>query len=260
MSADQDLTYFDSLCEEEQSLQENYSRLNKVLQTLKSLTTPGKSDADQLSLLHSLQESQKELIDSSIDLRYVKYNARESQVTVSKRSRRNASHSKLQSLEGLREYITLWELSNKETLDYINLLQRLSVDLAKQIEISDPEKSAFEVNRWEPTDRMQTIVEQLADPNVDSALLNSQLVEYMDQIKMERAKYTIENKHSLQETLIELNKEVNYWRRNWNAIENLMFGDNSHSIKRMIHSIDILRSKLADKNQIEGDGMDVNMS
>lgn len=251
MNADQEFTYFDSLCEEEQYLQENYSKLHNVLKTMKSLAQPGKSDEDRLQLLYSLQSSHQELVDSSIGLRYVKYKTRESQVISSRKFRRSGEYNGLQDVEGMREFITLWEVVNKEMLDYINLLQRLSVDLAKQIEISDPEVNEFDLNNWTPSSAMQAILEQFADPQVESSRLKLLLVQYMDQIKMERAKYTIENKHSLQEKLIELNKEVNYWRRNWNAIENLMFGDSTHSIKRMLQSIDLLKSKLAENEQTE---------
>ncbi|GAV48192.1 hypothetical protein ZYGR_0I04890 [Zygosaccharomyces rouxii] len=260
MSADLEFTYFDSLCEEDQALQQNYEQLQDVLQILKNLAEPGKSEDDQLQSLQYLAESHEKLVSSSIDLRYTKYKTRESQVTNGKRFRRNENHSKLQNVQGLKEYVTLMEHVNKESLDYVNLLQRLSVDLAKQIEISDPEVSEFVVDNWSPPDGMQSILEQLADPDNDSTHLQSQLDQYLDQIKMERAKYTIENKYSLQETLNEVNKEVNYWRRNWNAIESLMFGDSAHSIKKMLQSIDLLRAKLEEPDQSCEKDLNVNIS
>ncbi|GAV53208.1 hypothetical protein ZYGR_0AI04920 [Zygosaccharomyces rouxii] len=249
MSADLEFTYFDSLCEEDQALQQNYEQLQDVLQILKNLSEPGRSEEDQLQSLRNLAGSHEKLVSSSIDLRYTKYKTRESQVTSGKRFKRNENHSKLQNVQGLREYVTLVEHVNKDSLDYVNLLQRLSVDLAKQIEISDPKVSEFVVNNWSPPDDMQSILEQLADPEKDSTQLRSRLDQHLDQIKMERAKYTIENKYSLQETLNEVNKEMNYWRRNWNAIENLMFGDSAHSIKKMLQSIDLLRTKLEKPDQ-----------
>lgn len=249
MSADLEFTYFDSLCEEDQALQQNYEQLQEVLQTLKNLAEPGKSEDDQLQSLRNLANSHEKLVSNSIDLRYTKYKTRESQVANGKRFRRNENHSKLQNVQGLKEYVTLMEHVNKESLDYVNLLQRLSVDLAKQIEISDTEVGEFAVNNWNPPADMQSILEQLADPEKDSTQLQLQLTHYLDQIKMERAKYTIENKYSLQETLNEVNKEVNYWRRNWNTIENLMFGDSAHSIKKMLQSIDLLKTKLEEPDQ-----------
>lgn len=249
MSGDLEFTYFDSLCEEDQALQQNYEQLQNVMQILKNLTESEKSEDDQLQSLRNLVGAHEKLVSSSIDLRYTKYKTRESQVTNSKRFRRNENHGKLQNVQGLKEYVTMIEHVNKESLDYVNLLQRLSVDLAKQIEISEPGVSEFVVNNWNPPHDMQLILEQLADPKKDSTQLQSQLDQHLDQIKMERAKYTIENKYSLQETLNEINKEVNYWRRNWNAIENLMFGDSSHSMKKMLQSIDLLRTKLEEPIQ-----------
>lgn len=244
MSRDSESNYFDMMCEQEQVLQENHRQLHCVIGLLKDLANPEAPEADRILLLQSLSKEYKRLTSSSVDLRFIKYQTRESQISALKRTRRNINPSKLQTIEDLGEYITLHETVGRDSLEYINLLERLSVDLAKQIEIADPAVTEFVVDNWNPPKGIFAILEELENPDTDAADLRSRLSRYLDQIKMERAKYTIQNKYSLQETLRNLNKEVNDWRKEWDSIENLMFGDSSHSMKKMLQNIELLKSKL----------------
>ena len=61
---------------------------------------------------------------------------------------------------------------------------------------------------------------------------------------MARAKFGLENKYSLKERLSTLTKELNHWRKEWDDIEMLMFGDDAHSMKKMIQKIDSLKSEI----------------
>lgn len=257
MSRDSESPYFDMLCEQEQVLQENHRQLQCVIGLLKDLANPETPEADQILLLQSLSKKYKDLISSSVDLRFIKYQTRESQISALKRTRRNINPSKLQTIEDLGEYVTLHETVGRESLEYVNLLERLSVDLAKQIEIADPAVTEFVVDNWNPPKGIFAILEELENPDTDAADLRSRLSRYLDQIKMERAKYTIQNKYSLQETLSSLNKEVNDWRKEWDAIENLMFGDSSHSMKKMLQNIELLKSKV--ESQMTSEEVSVNM-
>lgn len=240
-------SYFDTLCEQEQVLQENHKQLHSVIGVLRELASPAKSEADQVQLLNSLSKEYQSLTANSIDLRYVKYKAREAQVAASKKTKSNDAYRKLRDLEGLAEYVTLFESINKDSLEYVSLLERLSVDLAKQIEIADPSVTEFVVDNWNPPAGIYSILEELGDPNIDASDLTSRLGGYLDQIKMERAKYTIQNKYALQEVLQNLNKEVSCWRKEWDSMENLMFGDSSNSMKKMLQNVDSLKSKLAEE-------------
>lgn len=235
---------FDMLCEQEQALQENYRRLDAVVKVLKELAETGKTEPEQVQLLQSLSEEYHQLVGSSIDLRYVKYQTREAQIAALKRTRRNDDYTRLKNVEGLAEFVTLYETLNIDNLKYVNLLERLSVDLVKEIEIADPSVTEFDVDMWNPPKGIFEILEELALSGTDMASVRSRLTGYLDQIKMERAKYTIENKHSLQGILRDLNKEVSNWRKEWDSIENVMFGDGSNSMKKMLQNIDSLRTKL----------------
>lgn len=246
-----DNSCFERLCEQEQALHENYQHLNGVLQVLRELTDASKDESGQMNALRSLSEGYSSLVASCVDLRFAKYQARESQVAALQRTRRNSNYARLQSVENLAEFITLVETISRNYLTYVNLLERLSVDLVKEIEIADPSVTEFVVDRWNPPKALQPILEDLADCNTDPEAANDRLDGYLDQIKMERAKYTIENRHSLQGILRDLNKEVNDWRKEWDAIENWMFGDSAHSMKKMLQNIDSLKSKLQLEERLE---------
>lgn len=236
--------YFDILCEQEQALQENHRCLDSVCKILRELAEPEKDETEQVQSLRLLSEKYQELVGSSISLRYVKYQTRESEIAALKRTRRNGDYNRLQNIEGLSEFVTVYEKISSDYLKYVNLLERLSVDLVKDIEIADPTVSEFVVGKWNPPKGILEILEELADPATDVSAVRSRLDGYLDRIKMERAKYIIENKHSLQGALRDLNKEVSSWRKEWDSIENVMFGDGSNSMKKMLQNIESLKSKL----------------
>lgn len=242
---------FERLCEQEQALHENHEHLGSVLKRLHELADPDKDEASQIAALKSLAEEYEALVASSVDLRFAKYQTRESQVAALQRTRRNGDYVRVQNIEGLGEFITLRETINRNHLTYVNLLERLSVDLVKEIEIADPSVTEFVVDKWNPPKELQAILEELGESGTDATA--ARLDGYLDQIKMERAKYTIENKHSLQGTLRDLNKEVNDWRKEWDSIENWMFGDSAHSMKRMMQNIDSLRSRLEPTDRLQND-------
>lgn len=237
-------TCFDRLCEQEQALHENHGHLGSIFEILHELADPNKDESSQIDALKSLSEEYKSLVASSIDLRFAKYQTRESEVAALQRTRRNGDYARLQGIEGLPEFITLFEIIGRNHMTYVNLLQRLSVDLVKEIEIADPRVTEFVVDKWNPPKGLQPILDELADCETDVEAATARLDGYLDQIKMERAKYTIENRHSLQKILRDLNQEVNDWRKEWDSIENWMFGDSAHSMKKMLQNIDSLRAKL----------------
>ncbi|QLQ77843.1 hypothetical protein HG537_0A00900 [Torulaspora globosa] len=246
-----DNSCFERLCEQEQALHENYRHLSSAFKVLHELTDLGKDESAQMDSLRSLSHEYSSLVESSVDLRFAKYQARESQVAALQRTRRNSNYARLQNVKSLPEFITLLETISRNYLTYVNLLERLSVDLVKEIEIADPSVTEFVVDKWNPPKGLQPILENLADCNTDPEIATARLDGYLDQIKMERAKYTIENRHSLQGILRDLNKEVNDWRKEWDSIENWMFGDSEHSMKKMLQNIDSLKSKLQLQERLE---------
>ncbi|EJS43394.1 thp2p [Saccharomyces arboricola H-6] len=257
MTREEGRTYFESLCEEEQSLQESQTKLSNILDVLLELTNPKSSDDLLSESLIKLPALHQDLLKSATRLRYDKYQTREAQLLEDSEAGRDTSAG-VRNQKSISEYYSTFEQLNRDTLRYVNLLQRLSVDLAKQIEVSDSSVTVYEVDNWGPSEKLQGILEQYCAPDTDIRGVDSQIKNYLDQIKMARAKFGLENKHSLKERLSTLTKELNHWRKEWDDIETLMFGDDEHSMKKMIQKIDSLKSELkapsrANSMDAEGD-------
>lgn len=243
--------YYDALCDQEQVLQENHGHLVSVIGTMKSLNEEV-DDQELLTRLNKLSKNVKELMDSSVELRYRKYQARELRIVSMQQKSGNEEEVKmLQRNERLREYIDILDAINRDSLTYVNMLGRLSVDLAKQIELSDSSVTEFIVADWKPPQEVQGILENFLDLDETTRKLDDQLDRYLDGIKMERAKYSLENKYALQEQLKSLEKEVSYWREAWVDIEKLMFGDSAQSMKGMLRSIQKMQSRLTDAERVK---------
>ncbi|CAI4039542.1 hypothetical protein SMKI_08G2100 [Saccharomyces mikatae IFO 1815] len=243
MTREEGRTYFESLCEEEQSLQESQTNLLNILDILLALANPKSSDDLLTESLKKLPDLHRELIKNSIRLRYNKYQTREAQLFENAETGRDITAG-VQNRKSVSEYYSTFEQLNKDTLRYINLLKRLSVDLAKQVEVPDPSVTVYDVDKWVPSEKLQGILEQYCASDTDIRGVDAQIKNYLDQIKMARAKFGLENKYSLKERLSILTKELNHWRKEWDDIEMLMFGDDAHSMKKMIQKIDSLKSEI----------------
>ncbi|EHN02025.1 Thp2p [Saccharomyces cerevisiae x Saccharomyces kudriavzevii VIN7] len=257
MTREERSTYFESLCEEEQGLQESQTNLLNILDTLSALANPKSSDDLLVESLKRLPTLHDDLIKSSIRLRYDKYQTREAQLLEDAETGRDILAG-VQNRKTVAEYYSTFDQLNRDTLKYINLLKRLSVDLAKQVEVSDPSVTVYELDNWVPSEKLQGILEEYCAPETDIRGVDAQIKNYLDQIKMARAKFGLENKYSLKEGLSTLTKELNHWRKEWDDIEMLMFGDDAHSMKKMIQKIDSLKSEIkslpgSDPVDAEGD-------
>lgn len=250
MGAVDNESYFESLCAQEQYLQTNYSETQSIIKILKSLANEEASDEEIIALLKKLTDKYQSLTASSIDLKYSKYDTREAQIAMMNLGEKGARGSELDSVPDFQEYSLLVENINKELLVYMNLLGRLSSDLAKQIELTDTAVTPVIVDDWCPPEEILSILEKFTTETTKTSELRSKLQHYLDQIKMERARFTLENEYSLKETLDKLNMEVNYWRKEWDNIEMLMFGDGPNSMKRMMKNVNTLRSKMMNTMEV----------
>ncbi|KAG0655734.1 hypothetical protein C6P44_005454 [Monosporozyma unispora] len=261
-SVENGIEYFDSLCELEDYSQTNYEKLQAVLKTLKKLLECEKSnnnDTEILNLLNILARDYEGLLGSSVDLRQAKYQARESEIQSADQMETD-NHTRLNRTpfgDDLIEYIDVMEDIQRDSLRYTTIVERLSIDLAKQAEVSDPEVSKYDMNDWKPSKELQDVLDRFYDDNDKVYEINDGIKSYLDQIKLARAKYTLENKHQLQAKLSQLNKEVSHWRKEWDSMETLMFGDDPKSMKSMLHNIESLKQTLIEEKQQEQDDMDV---
>lgn len=248
--------YFDSLCELDNYSQTNFEKLQDVLKTLRKLLECQNSpnnDTDILGLLDVLARDYEGLVETSVDLRQAKYQARESEIQ-STEQMETINHNRLNRTpfgDDVRNYINVLEDIQRDSLRYTTKVERLSADLAKQAEVSDTEVSRFDMNDWKPSKELQEILDKYFDENNDTHAIKNDVKSYLDQIKLARAKYTLENKHSLQVRLSQLNKEVNQWRKEWDSMETLMFGDDPKSMKSMLSTIGSLKQTLINEKQQE---------
>ncbi|CCK70337.1 Thp2p KNAG_0E00690 [Huiozyma naganishii CBS 8797] len=247
--------YFDSLCELDQHLLSNHESLQNTLDQLSSLvgnlssSDNAGTDADAIGLLDELSTQFEDLLSTSVDLKYNKYHTRECQILHAKNLQSiNWNLSRSQFGPNLREYVTYIETINKNSLEYLNLLGTYAVDLARQIEISDPSVSHFDIDDWKPPRKLLEILDKFQSEDCEPIKIRDELQSYLDNIKLSRAKFTLENKHILQDKLGVLSKEVSYWRKEWDNIENMMFGEGSDSMRSMLQTVDSLRSKINDEN------------
>lgn len=248
MASDNENSYFESLCEMDQVLQSNHEVLQETIQILMKLTNDSANDGELLKYLEALHDSYDKLVESSTDLRYSKYKTREHQIS-------NVNKMDIENREfiigrntwpDLRQYITLLDNINKDSIAYTNLLNKLSVELVKQIDVSDPQISEIVFDKWKPPAELQKIVDNYYESDTETRDgLNDKLTKYFNSIKLSRAKYTLQNKYLLQRHLTELNKEANYWRGELDSIEMLLFGDGPHSIRKTLQNVDKLKTKLS---------------
>lgn len=249
--------YFDSLCELDNYSQENFEYLQTVLSELKELVNSSdSSDNDVIKQLEQLSRDYKALVESSVNLRYSKYQTREAQIQ-SHEKMESDNHVRLSRSpfnEDVREYVTVMENIQRESLEYSNLVERLSVDLVRQVEVADPEVTSVDMDDWKPTKDLQAILDDYCKENKEDLYsINHKVKDYLDEIKLARAKHTLENKYNLQDKMSRLNSEVSRWRKEWDSMETLMFGNDPRSMRSMLHTIETLKSSLIENDKKEED-------
>lgn len=268
--------YFDSLCELDNYSQTNFEKLQDVLKTLLKLLqlqpsitnnpntisgienveeTDTVNDNDIIKLLNILSRDYDSLIETSVALKQAKYQAREAQIR-SAESMETANHTRLNRSpfgNDLLEYVNILETIQRDSLKYTTLIDRMSVDLAKQVEVSESNVSNFDMDNWRPPKELQGILDKYSNMDEDVSIINDDLKDYLDQIKLSRAKYTLENKYQLQTKLNKLNSEINQWRKECDSMESLMFGDDPRSMKSMLKTIRSLQQRLMDEREQEQD-------
>lgn len=264
--------YFDSLCELDNYSQANFEKLQDVLKTLlkllklqsstidTSITTRNVENEDTtnaiddniiIKLLDTLSRDFDLLIETSIALKQAKYQAREAQIQCAE-AMETDNHTRLNKSpfgKDLTECVDVLECIQRDSLRYTNLIDRMSVDLVKQVEVSDPNVSRVDMESWKPSKELQEILDQYSNTDRDLSKIDDDLKDYLDQIKLSRAKYTLENKYQLQTKLNELNNEINQWRKECNNMESLMFGDDPRSMKSMLRTIGSLKQRLIDERE-----------
>lgn len=247
-----ELEYMESLSQLKGKLDTNYELLQNLLEVLSGIV---RSDDEQevLQLLNKLKDYYDKLISSSTDLRYSKFQSLEARLSdIDQLETQN--HILMSNKEILGddviEFISVWEDIQQDSLRYLNLLNTLSVQLARQIEVENVFK--YDMNDWEPSDDLKQLIEQhLLETNeagtgedTNSKPVDLQVKEYLNNLKLTRAKYAVDNKYNLKEQLDSIQKECQYWKQEWDNIESMMFGNSPRSMKTILHKVETMKTRL----------------
>ncbi|CCE61604.1 hypothetical protein TPHA_0A05300 [Tetrapisispora phaffii CBS 4417] len=244
--------YFEALCAEEENVHANYGELKKMVSILKDLTNEDSSDEELISKLKELEKVHYAVKKSTADLKFSKFKVRNTEVNVIENSKLNGNNdyqhdligNKINEVENIKEYIETIENLNSDLMIYTNLLGRLSVGLIQQVQVSNTENSEIMINDYPPPEEIVSILEKFNTETTETDDLRGQLDDYLQKIKMDRAKYTLENEYLLKDSLLTLSKEVNYWRKEYDNLEMLMFSDGPNTIMKMMKNVDSLRLKV----------------
>ncbi|CUS23029.1 LAQU0S08e00562g1_1 [Lachancea quebecensis] len=228
------------------SLDLNYAYSSELIESLFELSSDS-SDDKTIGAIHALQKTFCSFTTSLADLRDENNNALESYNTKKKlepfanvaKSRLSATLDESGNPSALLSYIDEINTGNDLSLEHINLIGRLSSILIEMLptELDDSTQNLELSQILEAYDINSTV-------NEDTECLKEKLLDWIDSVKLEKARYSLENQHILRDSLKNLTLEVTRWRENYDSIEGMMFGENANSISQMLHKVQELRPQL----------------
>ncbi|CCH59612.1 hypothetical protein TBLA_0B07960 [Henningerozyma blattae CBS 6284] len=239
-------SYFEALSEQEGQLEASHDSVQKTINLLIQLANDNDDDNHKLELLKRLNDEYPKLLKNNTDLYHGKFNAISAKIENEPAPLTIHDSNVLadEAKDSLEECVNEIEEIYRNSQKYINMVNRLSVDLAKQIETADIRKDKYIVDNWLPPKEIEEILQEFTDDDSEAVRLRARLEQYLDQLKMERVKYTLENRYTIEDKLILANKEVNRWRIEWDKLETLMFGRGPNSLKNMLQKNEQLAEKL----------------
>lgn len=267
-------TFVDLLDEQQGFLEESYEQVNEALRLLYKLADENEADEKKIKTLKKLQEEHPALVKSMANLKSNQSSVMESYNTKVKispsadtaRSKLFFSYKDASNPDNLFIYTRELRNLNRSWMIHVNLLGRLSMKLCRQLE-STGDTSKIVINRTNPPQEIDEILkqydslrsegendEQIID---DANELRYNLLQYIDNIKFSRARYSLENKYLLKDLFEKLTKDVANWRQQWDSLENMLFGESGNSMKKVVQKIESLKKDL-DNSPEPADG-DVDM-
>ncbi|SCU79441.1 LADA_0B00672g1_1 [Lachancea dasiensis] len=237
------------------SLEVNYNHADQLFDYLETILMNSTEKSAQIAALQKMSGSFAQLTMSMADLRDDHTSVVESYNTklklapladVAKSRLTVTSNSDGQASEML-EYLNEVNDSHNLQLEHTNLIGRLSSNLCDAASaFSQVEKEDyFDLESW-----LQSYKSE--DASVETReILKSRLVSWITSIKMEKARYLVENQHILRDMLKSLTSDVAQWRTNYESIESMLFGDAHNSIAKTLLDITNLRQELDRKSEDE---------
>lgn len=242
------------------SLDVNYAHSSELIESLSVLSSDS-TDDKMIEAIRALQTTFHSFTTSLADLRDENINAMESHNTKRKlepfanvaKSRLSATFDENGNASTLLSYIDEVITGNNLNLEHINLIGRLSSVLIEMLP-SELDDSTQNLELAQILEAYNTD----SKGSEDTDCLKEKLLDWIDSIKMEKARYSLENQHILRDSLKALTMEVTRWRENYESIEGMMFGENANSISQMLHKVQRLRPQL-NSGSGEGQEEDVKM-
>lgn len=247
------------LCEQEEHLTITENCVLDLLDSIDAvLQDTGLNDDALNSKLDSIQQKRDALLEALIDLRASKFETKEDYVLILDRLedeliKRKRSHKIL----GIKESAEILEKFQMESLQYTNMLHRLATEIAVLNRDDNPVIASGPNPRERPslTTRVNAsflpstgilqLLNRLHEPQADTNQLRTELTTLLDNVKFSRAQYQLENKYVLHEQVLDLTRQVNRWRKEWDDIETLLFGDGPRSIKSVVKNVENLKQQLS---------------
>ncbi|CEP62607.1 Thp2p LALA0_S05e09406g [Lachancea lanzarotensis] len=240
------------------TLKSNHQHSNELLDNLALLIEESVDDVHKMEALSAMRHTFGQFIMSMADLREEHTNVIESYNTKLKLGpSADVAKSRLAvsvDSEGNESELfqLVYEMCENYNLhmEHINLVGRLSSKLC------DPALASRSAagDRDDAFDLKQILeaYNSLGDEDVeDTANLKLQLLRWTDSMKMENARFTLENQHILRDKLKSITAEVTQWKKNYESVENTMFGEDPHSIMQTIQRIQKMKPQLVLAKQEE---------
>lgn len=244
----------DLLSEQQGQLDENYRNAMGVLDALETLAAPEQHKEEQVAALHALKAQSEPLLRSLVMLRVNNVNCVEAYATRAKIGpASDVAKSKLHASAGdnsagnvlglvarVRELQMTW-------LQHLQLVNQLSVELAYPLGRRGSEHVT--VNReGPPPELVAALAAYDAGPDAPAAAeLRAELLRYLDDIKATRARYLLENKYLLADSLRQLTRDVSSWSQKWESLEGTLFGDAPSSLRSLLRSVDTTKATITQK-------------
>ncbi|AET39877.1 Thp2p Ecym_5093 [Eremothecium cymbalariae DBVPG len=246
--------YMDLLNVQQGYLDENYNKVQEILDILDGLVDENLSDEEKVKLLKSLSDERSRLFKSLINLRVNNTNCIETYNTKIKigpasdiaKSRLKATPTDISSGDNLFNYLKEVRQLHIAWLKHLKLLNALAVDMCYPL-VNQEDTENIAVNKEHYPRELAPVLEEYdaygADIE-DIRNLRSKLMQYFENIKSSRAKYLLENKYLLADSLKELTKLVAAWSQKWEHLENILFGDSPASLRKLLQTMETVKASL----------------
>ncbi|AGO10674.1 AaceriABR205Cp [[Ashbya] aceris (nom. inval.)] len=243
--------YMDLLTEQQGQLDDNYRNALGVLDALEALAAPEQHKEDQVAALRSLQTQSEPLLRSLVMLRVNNVNCVEAYATRAKIGpASDVAKSKLHATAGddgpdnVRSLVTRVRELQMAWLQHLQLVNQLSVELAYPLGSRGGQHVTVD-REGPPPELAAALAAYDAGPDAPAAAaLRAELLRYLDNIKATRARYLLENKYLLSDSLRQLTRDVSAWSQKWESLEGTLFGDAPSSLRSLLRSVDTTKAAM----------------